>query len=1564
MNPRVPSFRTRLTALGATVWLVAGALVVLPQLTSSERATATECPPGTEPANADIEQRVAPDQRLDDAPQYQGGTEVELSDVLGKVACVSHNRPESFVEMAAAAAQQAAIRTAPFTSVAPGANRAAYAERAALVGADVPGADGTFEQYGTGPLIFDDPRFNEGQIAQLGLVDSTGRIDEYEFFQKPDAPKGEGLLFAAIGTGGIWLSEDLGATFRDISKTLPAAVVGSVAYSPPREGHPQGTVLTITGEHTFGGNAYLGNGAFYSDDLGATWQHAEGVPDGALGFAIEVDPVNPDRVYAATQRGLFQSIDGGRTYRNVNLPTGLGDTDPLTPECTGVIDDIRECNFANMVTDIVLKAPGGTGADKDGGQVIAAVGWRAGMRRNPSAEGRANQGTVQSPNNGVYRSDSGDPGTFERLPGLDSAAGGKRFLGRVEFGPAVGELQDHDVLYAIVEDAVLFNGGVGVGDVNDPAVPGGLGTVAGPTVLNGVYVSRNFGTSWTLVTNDEQIAQTCTTNGSALCLGPLAQPGQQAWYDMWIEPDPTLQVNGVPSRVTFGLEEIWQNTPAAENPATSPPVDRQTPFEVFGRYFSGETCAFGLVPTGQICPFSRGVIQEGTTHPDQHAGLYVPTEEGVALLVGHDGGFSRQDAEPPTQAFDNNRFQLEQNNGLQTLLPYSSVIANDGTVWAGLQDNGHLKIEPEPVNDSAEPFAQYSTFGGDGTFAAVAPEDSDYALESVQGGRMNLTSDGGLTWRDVQPPASNKRFVNPFVMDPLNSDHVTTGGRQINESLAGRDLENGEDGNSWVEVFDLGTTRRDTEAPSGDANVEISNGMSAIDTYGDVTYVGFCGACDILNQPVPFRSGIATNMTGAEGKFPKAGTRDGWGFAEAEGLPDRFITSVAIDPYDSTGRTVYVALGGYSRRWVPPNSVNDANANIGEGHLYKSTDAGATFTDISGDLPDIPASWVAVRGEQLLVGTDNGAYISSDKNGGPYAVMGGDQLPAVPITSIDVKADDPDKVLVGTYGRSIYLYDFPEPVQPGPGPSPTPNPTTEPIDREVLRVGGEDRIQTAILTSRERFPEGGADTVVLSRGNDYADALAGAPYAATVDASILLTPSNRLDDGVRAEIRRLGAETAVLLGGNEAIEPSVAEELRREGLTVERIGGGNRFDTARLLAQEIGGTEVFVAEGFDVDPTRGWPDALAVAPLAAKLRQPILLVDTNGLPQETADAIESLDVSSATVVGGTAAVSEETEQAVADLGPQTSRVAGATRYETSAIVAGLGLRNGLAVTDTWFATGANWPDALSSGPTIAATNGTLLLVDPSDLENSEPTRRFFAERACGVLTLRILGGTEAISQNVQSQGQSLLDACPEPGPEPQPTPSPTPPPAGGPVQPPPPFNPMPVPQPAKTFTPFAGPFGWEQNNEGWTVSREGVNAWTRKSPGGAGSTTAFAVAPYNELEFTTLTSPEMESPGGTLAIAFDTRYDVEGGGFDEFHFEYSTDGGETYERPATFGGRNAGFPEFEALRVEFEVPEGPFTVRFLFESDEICSSVSTPLCADTDGYEGARVDNVVIGTLT
>ena len=982
---------------------------------------------------------------------------------------------------------------------------AAAARQAEALGAPTAG---TWEPLGTTPLTADDKRF--AQVAGEGLADLNGRVGDFAY----DAAGNR--VFAAVGEGGVWESDDQGGHWRSIGDSLPTQAVGGIGYA-------NGTLVIVTGDNVFGGGGtFAGLGAFRSTDGGATWQQASGVPSGVIAFKVAA--AGNGVWYAATGAGLFRSTDDGQSFVNVNLPVG---------SCAGQAPSAG-CALANMVTGLAVEGPANsqsTGGTP--GAVVAAVGWRAGHKTSP-------YGYVESPGNGIYTSPTGAPGTFTKagtFPGTSDP-------GRIELGAATGAAQDHRYVYAMVEDAAKFNG--------DPLDAGLNAGVPAPTNFGGVYVSADFGQTWTLMESAATMLADATS-GSALngtaCAASQYCPGIQSWYNQWIAPDPT-QANaaGVPMRLAFGLEEVWG--------ASGLPQNGPQKFEVTGPYFSGSTCLF--LNLNQECPttHSNPTQFNTTTHPDQHAGLWIPTASGVRLIAGNDGGAYTQDVAGSGDPSPDN-WGRGANVGFHTLLPYDAQIAKDGTIYAGLQDNGELKIQPDGK--------QFETYGGDGTFSAVDPDNSAIAYESTPDNAIAKTTDGGQSWNAVAPPDDTYQFANPFVMDPTDAAHLLTAGTHVWETSDGA--------GSWTSVFDLGTRTHPGDPSAAAAAGDPDNVVSAVDvrgigtplpagghptadftwsdggttvpgaagstagvdvpgTYADkpftiaageadraatikvswadgtndwdlvvyrnvggtltevgssaggppetseqvvlarpaagdyvirvrnyaatgtfngtahfdapnpgdtvagasAAYVAYCGYCDALTT-APFANGLATNVR-PDGSYGKPGAADNWHIAARAGLPERYITSVQMDPADP--RVVYVTLAGYSRRWLTPGVVGaDAEGAtlVGFGHVYKSTDAGETFTDVSAGLPalpDLPADFVIARNGQLIVGTDRGVFVSETTDGGRWAQLG-TGMPAVPVLSLELKpkasAAEPDTLIVATQGRGVYRYVFGSPGQ-------------------------------------------------------------------------------------------------------------------------------------------------------------------------------------------------------------------------------------------------------------------------------------------------------------------------------------------------------------------------------------------------------------------------------------------------------------------------------------------------------------------------------------------------------
>ncbi|MCW2778187.1 MAG: hypothetical protein JWN17_1912 [Frankiales bacterium] len=887
--------------------------------------------------------------------------------------CRSVRSPEPAAEVMAMNASLAARRSGGGYTYAAGALEAATAAQKQLA---VTAPAASWSPLGKGPLDANVDGY--GEVNGLGLNDLSGRVEDLAY-----DPVVNGHWFAAVANGGVWSTADYGANWRSIGERLPTQITGAVAYLI------NGTTRTLvagTGDPAFGGTSFSGQGVFRTLDGGAHWIKSTGVPAGTLTFSFAYDQKHPSVLYAATSKGLYRSADAGKSFTNVVLPTTCTDTTKPT------------CFFANIVTDVAVKQSDAAG--KGGGAVLAAVGWRAGLK--PNALGKP-----QSPRNGLYSSATGAPGSFvfrSNAPGFAA----DDVVGRTSLGAALGPKQDHGYVYALVQDQKKFNGEGVAFDFPDPT-----GQVPNNTVLDGLYGSKDFGATWTKLADATQLA--LPTGGSALqgAQGATYAPGIQSWYNSWVTPDPTsADASGVPTRLAFGLEEVWAGSGAI--PAT--PNSGQ--YSVVGRYFSEDSCG-GLNTPINYCPLSNkptGTLGD-TTHPDQHAGLWAPTKGtagGVTLLAGNDGGVYKQTL-APGEALDNDKWGKGINNGFTTLLPYDVSMAKDGTSVMGLQDNGSALITPAGK--------QIEAYGGDGFYVAVDPANSQTWYEEYTNGAISVTKDGGKSWSSIAPPdTTGALFAAPFQMDPTNAKHLIAGGRHLYEDLVGPDVTTPTTGTpldavtddpatQWQPVFDLGTRTHPGDASATSGTGDPDNSPSAVDTRGDASYAAFCGYCDIVTGGVPFSSGLATNVGGS--KPGKAGSTDGWHVAKAAGLPKRYINSVRIDP--ANPKTVYVTLGGYGRRWIPPGSLGDDVSKVGTGHVFKSTDAGETFKDVSYNLPDVGANDAFPFNGGLVVANDLGvAYL---KAGSTTWTLLGQGLPAAPVFRLNKSPRNAKELLAASYGR-------------------------------------------------------------------------------------------------------------------------------------------------------------------------------------------------------------------------------------------------------------------------------------------------------------------------------------------------------------------------------------------------------------------------------------------------------------------------------------------------------------------------------------------------------------------
>ena len=290
----------------------------------------------------------------------------------------------------------------------------------------------------------------------------------------------------------------------------------------------------------------------------------------------------------------------------------------------------------------------------------------------------------------------------------------------------------------------------------------------------------------------------------------------------------------------------------------------------------------------------------------------------------------------------------------------------------------------------------------------------------------------------------------------------------------------------------------------------------------------------------------------------------------------------------------------------------------------------------------------------------------------------------------------------------------------------------------IDRLAGDTRIETAVAVSRHAFET--AETVLVARADDPADALAGAPLAASLGAPLLLVPRDDVPAAVTDELDRLGADEVVLLGGRRALSVAVEEQLAPRRVT--RVAGADRVATAIAVARRLGDSDLAYVAG-----TAGQVDALAAGAVAARLGAPVLLVGPE--PARLTPVLDELGVTEVRIVGGPAVVAPEVDEALAGPDRRVVRRAGPDRYATAALVTADAVADGADTTTPWVATGRTLPDSLAAGPAIAATGDVLVLLDGQDPWSTRPATDLL--RAWSPDDVIVLGGPAAVVDDVAWQ---------------------------------------------------------------------------------------------------------------------------------------------------------------------------------------------------------------------
>jgi photosystem II stability/assembly factor-like uncharacterized protein len=356
-------------------------------------------------------------------------------------------------------------------------------------------------------------------------------------------------------------------------------------------------------------------------------------------------------------------------------------------------------------------------------------------------------------------------------------------------------------------------------------------------------------------------------------------------------------------------------------------------------------------------------------HEDMQAFAFSPTSH-TTLYVGSDGGIwvsTNADSCSPTSCF------TDLNLGLD-LAQFNSIAANPtnpSNYIGGTQDNGFSQYlgastiwQMKGTLYNGE--SQFD-YGDNGWTAFDLTKPSTMYAASPNGGFLR-SDDGGAHWNQFyyggNNPADPSAFEFPVAMDPSTPSTLYLGTDRLWKTT--------NMGNHWF---------------LPDPGLPVTVGTTVL-------------------------SAIA--VAPSDGQYVYVGTEYGAFFASTDGgshfvekdtglPPNRLLTGMAVDPKNP--QKVYVTFSGF-----------------GGMHVFETTSAGTSWSDLTSNLPDLPTNTIlldSINGV-IYVGTDGGVFSST--NGGTSWAVTGTGLPNVPVYDLAFGAGG--TLVAATYGRGVWTLAY------------------------------------------------------------------------------------------------------------------------------------------------------------------------------------------------------------------------------------------------------------------------------------------------------------------------------------------------------------------------------------------------------------------------------------------------------------------------------------------------------------------------------------------------------------
>lgn len=172
-------------------------------------------------------------------------------------------------------------------------------------------SDGNTEESSLNSELFDDIK-----LRNIGPAFMSGRVADIAI-----DPRNESIWYVAIGSGGVWKTENAGTTFKPVFDEYGVYSTGCISIDPSNPHR----IWLGTGENVGGRHVSFGDGIYKSDNGGISWTNM-GLQESEHISKIIIHPDNPEVIWVATQgplwseggqRGVYKSKDGGQSWERI-----------------------------------------------------------------------------------------------------------------------------------------------------------------------------------------------------------------------------------------------------------------------------------------------------------------------------------------------------------------------------------------------------------------------------------------------------------------------------------------------------------------------------------------------------------------------------------------------------------------------------------------------------------------------------------------------------------------------------------------------------------------------------------------------------------------------------------------------------------------------------------------------------------------------------------------------------------------------------------------------------------------------------------------------------------------------------------------------------------------------------------------------------------------------------------------------------------------------------------------------------------------------------------------------